>query len=80
MEFYKGKVILHGLGNFFFDQTHSIGLRQGYFMNLYFSRSRLIAMEPVFTWIDEKFRPVIATEQQAAQIRKSIYIDKLLYK
>jgi poly-gamma-glutamate synthesis protein (capsule biosynthesis protein) len=80
MEFYKGKVILHGLGNFFFDQIHAIGLRQGYFMNLYFSRSRLIAMAPVFTWIDEKFRPVIATEPQAAQITKSIYTDKLLYK
>jgi hypothetical protein len=80
MELYNGKVILYGLGNFFFDQTHAIGLRQGMFMNLYFSQDRLIAMEPVFTWIDEKFRPVIATEQQAAQIRKSIYSDALLYK
>jgi hypothetical protein len=80
MEFHKGKVILYGLGNFFFDQTHAIGLRQGYFMNLYFHKSRLIAMEPVFTWIDEKFRPSIATEHQAAQIRKSIYADELLYK
>src|SRR6185503_10986946 len=67
MEFYKGKTILYGLGNFFFDQVHAIGLRQGYFMNLYFLRRRLIAMEPVFTWIDEKFRPTIATEQQAVQ-------------
>jgi hypothetical protein len=37
-------------------------------------------MEPVFTWIDEKRRPVIATGPQAAQIRKAIYSDKLLYK
>ncbi len=80
MEFYNGKVILYGLGNFFFDQIHAPGVRQGYFMNLYFSQSRLIAMEPVFTWIDEKRRPVLATEQQAAQIRKSIYADALLYK
>jgi poly-gamma-glutamate capsule biosynthesis protein CapA/YwtB (metallophosphatase superfamily) len=80
MELHKGKVVLHGLGNFLFDQIHATGLRQGYFMNLYFSPSRLIAMEPVFTWIDEKLRPAIATEQQAALIRRSIYSDKLLYK
>ena len=80
MEFYKGKVILYGLGNFFFDQIHAIGLRQGYFMNLYFAQGRLVAMQPVFTWIDDKFRPAIATEQQAAQIRKAIYADELLYK
>lgn len=80
MEFYKGKIILYGLGNFFFDQIHEIGLRQGYFMNLYFAQGRLVATEPVFTWIDEKHRPVIATEKQAMQIRKSIYSDDLLYK
>jgi poly-gamma-glutamate capsule biosynthesis protein CapA/YwtB (metallophosphatase superfamily) len=80
MEFHNGKVMLYGLGNFFFDQVHETGLRQGYFMNLYFSRGRLIAMEPVFTWIDEKRRPAIATAEQAAQIRKSIYRDGLLYK
>lgn len=80
MEFYKGKVILHGLGNFFFDQVHAVGLRQGYFMNLHFAQNRLVTMEPVFTWIDEKFRPTIATEEQSAQIRKAIYADELLYK
>lgn len=80
MEFHAGKVILYGLGNFFFDQLHAPGLRQGYFMNLYFSHNRLVAMEPVFTWLDERFRPAIATEKQAAQIRASIYADELLYK
>ena len=39
MEFYNGKVILYGLGNFFFDQIHAPGVRQGYFMNLYFRRA-----------------------------------------
>jgi hypothetical protein len=80
MEFHRGKIILHGLGNFLFDQMHAVGLRQGYFMNLYFARGRLLAMEPVFTWIDEKRRPAIATEAQAAEIRKAIYSDELLYK
>lgn len=80
MEFYRGKIILHGLGNFLFDQTHTFGLRQGYFMNLYFYRGRLVSMHPVFTWIDEKFRPVPATREQALKIQESIYSDELLYK
>ena len=80
MEFRKGKVILHGLGNFLFDQTHTFGLRQGYFMNLYFQGNRLAGMEPVFTWIDEKFRPVPATPAQAREIKSAIYSDDLLYK
>jgi hypothetical protein len=79
MEFHQGKVILYGLGNFLFDQIHSTGLRQGYFMNLYFLQGRLAAMEPVFTWIDEKRRPVIATREQAEAIREAIYADELLY-
>jgi len=80
MEFYKGKILLHGLGNFFFDQTHTFGLRQGYFMNLYFYKGRLISMRPVFTWIDERFRPVPANAEQARQIKESIYSDDLLYR
>ncbi|MCE9596923.1 MAG: CapA family protein [Spirochaetia bacterium] len=80
MEFAKGKILLHGLGNFFFDQTHTFGLRQGYFMNFYFYRGRLVTMEPVFTWIDEKFRPVPADAKQINQIKDSIYSDALLYK
>lgn len=80
MEFYKGKILLHGLGNFFFDQTHTFGLRQGYFMNLYFYKGRLIAMHPVFTWIDDRFRPVPANDEQARQIKDSIYSDELLYR
>ena len=80
MEFHKGKVILYGLGNFLFDQIHATGVRQGYFMNLHFGGGRLLAMEPVFTWIDEKRRPAIATQEQAAQIRSAIYADQLLYK
>ncbi len=80
MEFRKGKVILHGIGNFLFDQTHTYGLRQGYFMNLYFDGNRLAGMEPVFTWIDEKFRPVPASDAQTKEIKAAIYSDELLYK
>ena len=58
----------------------NFGLRQGYFMNLYFQGNRLAGMEPVFTWIDEKFRPVPATPAQAREIKSAIYSDDLLYK
>lgn len=80
MEFRNGRILLHGLGNFFFDQTHTFGLRQGYFMNLYFYRGKLAAMRPVFTWIDERFRPVPANAEQARQIKESIFSDDLLYR
>ncbi|MBL8022034.1 MAG: CapA family protein [Leptospirales bacterium] len=80
MEFSKGKILLHGLGNFFFDQTHTFGLRQGYFMNFYFFKGKLVSMQPVFTWIDEKYRPVPADAAQTKQIKESIYSDSLLYK
>jgi hypothetical protein len=80
MELHKGKVILYGLGNFLFDQIHATGLRQGYFISLYFMQGRLAAMEPIFTWIDEKRRPVIATYEQAEAIREAIYAEDLVYK
>ncbi len=80
IEFYKNKSIFHGLGNFLFDQVHKKGLRQGYFINLYFYKGKLIQSIPVFTYIDNNRRPVIADKNQKNDIQNAIYDKKLIYK
>ncbi|HAI75571.1 MAG TPA: hypothetical protein DCM08_04930 [Microscillaceae bacterium] len=79
VEFYKGKVILYGLGNFIFDQTHKVGVRQGYFLQNYFYKGKIVQSVPVYTFIDDTHRPDIATAAQAQAIRKAIYLDRLLF-
>lgn len=71
-EFYKGKAIMHGLGNFLFDQIHRIGVRQSCFVHLTFYQGKLIQMKPVFTQmgLDRQLR--IATPTEEAEIRKLV--------
>lgn len=79
IEFYKGKPLLHGLGNFLFDQTHRVGVRQAYFMHHYFFEGKIVQSVPVFTFESEEIRPEIATAEQAAAMKKVVYVDALLY-
>ncbi|HEO65901.1 MAG TPA: hypothetical protein ENI73_08535 [Spirochaetes bacterium] len=79
VEYYKGKPIYYGLGNFLFDQIHRLGVRQGMFLHLYFLNGRLLQIKPVFTYISNKRRPILATRQQKSLIMRKIYREKLLY-
>jgi poly-gamma-glutamate capsule biosynthesis protein CapA/YwtB (metallophosphatase superfamily) len=79
VEFYNGKPIYYGLGNFLFDQTQSIGYRQGMILHNYFYGGKLIQTVPVFTYISNDRRPTLATQQQADAIRSAIYETDLLY-
>ncbi|MBA3539948.1 MAG: CapA family protein [Deltaproteobacteria bacterium] len=79
MEFYKGKPIFHGLGNFLFDQIHRIGVRQAYFVHNYFFEGRLVQSVPVFTFMSDERQPTLATPAQAAEMKALIYQDALLY-
>lgn len=45
IEFYKGKPIFYGLGNFVFDQTHTDPTRQGIFIKTYFYEGCLVHFE-----------------------------------
>ena len=80
IEFYKGKPLFHGLGNFLFDQIHRVGVRRGYFLHHYIYNGKVVQSVPVYTWISNKRRPEIATKAQADAIKKLIFPDKLIYK
>jgi len=45
IEFYKGTPIFYGLGNFIFDQTHTLPTRQGVVVNLYYYGEELKNIE-----------------------------------
>lgn len=80
IEFYKGKPLFHGLGNFLFDQIHRVGVRRGYFLHHYIYDGKVVQSVPVYTWISNERRPVIATKAQADAIKKLIFPDRLIYK
>ena len=42
IEFYEGKVIFYGVGNFVFDQTHTDPTREGAFLKFYFYNGELV--------------------------------------
>jgi hypothetical protein len=80
IEFYKGKPIFHGLGNFMFDQIHRIGVRQSYFLKNYLFEGRLIQSIPIFTFISDERIPVIASPEQTQVMRQIVFEDGLIYK
>lgn len=80
IEFYKGRPIFHGLGNFLFDQIHRIGVKQGYFLENYLYEGKLIQSVPIFTMISANRRPEIATPEEEKEIRKIVFEDHLIYK
>lgn len=80
VEFYKGKAIFHGLGNFLFDQTHRLGVRQAFFLENYIYNGKVIQSIPIYTLISQYRRPEIATKDEEKAIRTAIFQDDLLYK
>lgn len=78
--FMNHKPIFYGLGNFIFDQMHRTGLRQAYFLQMYFYNGKLLQARPVFTFYQNDRRLHIATHDEAESIRKEIFIDDLLYR
>jgi poly-gamma-glutamate synthesis protein (capsule biosynthesis protein) len=69
---YRGKPIFYGLGNFLFDQIHSAGVRQAYFMRAYFYKGRIVQYKPVYTFMGLNRQPNIATKEERETIRKAI--------
>lgn len=80
VEFYKNKPIFYGLGNFLFDQIHRVGVRQAFFLEMYFHNGKLINVKPVFTFMGENRQQQIANPAEEAAMREVIYIDSLMYK
>jgi poly-gamma-glutamate capsule biosynthesis protein CapA/YwtB (metallophosphatase superfamily) len=79
VEFYKGKPIFHGFGNFLFDQIHRIGVRQGFFLHTYFYQGKMVQAVPIFTFTATERRPALANNEQIREIKKVIFLDKHLY-
>lgn len=79
VEFYRGKPIFHGLGNFMFDQIHRLGVRQAFFLHQFFYAGRLVAAVPVFTFMSDERQPTLATPAQAAEMRAIVFEDARLY-
>lgn len=80
VEFYKTKPIFFGLGNFLFDEIQRIGVRQGMFINVYITKGKIIQANPVFTFMGDNRVNGLADSLQSAVIKKSIFIDSLLYR
>jgi poly-gamma-glutamate capsule biosynthesis protein CapA/YwtB (metallophosphatase superfamily) len=78
VELFKNKPIYYGLGNFLFDQTHRIGVRQAFFLQNYFYEGKLIATIPVYTFMAENRQPTIASYEEALAMKKVVWIDSLL--
>lgn len=80
VEFYKGKIIYYGLGNFLFDQIHSRGVRQAMFMDHYFYKGRIIATKHWYTYMQQNRVPNIAPFIEKRHIQSQIWLPKLLLK
>ena len=80
VEFYNGKPIFHGLGNFLFDQIHRTGVRQAFFLQHYFYNGKLIQTIPVYTFMKDNRQQAIATKDEREQMQKLILVDSLLYR
>ncbi|MBP5674742.1 CapA family protein [Candidatus Saccharibacteria bacterium] len=64
-EFYNGKPIYYGLGNFFFDQTYWPGTQRGYILTHYFdvNTKRYLNTRISPTWYDEKHQVYLTNEE-----------------
>ncbi len=79
LEFYKGKPIYFGIGNFLFDQIHRTGVRQAFFVHHYFWHGRLVHSAPVWTFMALDRQPTLATPEQADAEKAIVFHDELLY-
>lgn len=77
-EFYQGKPIMYGMGNFLFDQIHRLGVRQSCLVHLIFYKGKLIQLRPVFTMmgLDRQLR--LATEEEENAIRKEVIKKEMM--
>ncbi len=69
----KGKLILYGLGNLYFDQTWSWPTRTGLVPRHTIYDGKLLNTELLVTVIDKNFQLRWATPAERAQVLKSIF-------
>jgi len=73
VEFYNGKFILYGIGNFVFDQMWSQETREGIILKLYTYGKTLKALKFIPTVIDDYAQPRPATKEESISIMNRIW-------
>ena len=73
-EFYKGKPIYYGLGNFFFDQTYWPGTQRGYILTHYFdvNTGKYLNTRISPTWYDKKHQVYLTNEETSENFIKRL--------
>lgn len=73
MEFYAGSFIHYGLGNLFFDQMHSLPLRQEFLDRHVFYAGRHISIELLTALLEDYAQPRPMNSQERAELLAEIF-------
>ncbi len=73
LEFYRGKFISYGLGNFLFDQMQTIHHRQGLIARHHFYDGRHIQTELIPYIIHNYSEPVPVHDREAKELLDDVY-------
>jgi poly-gamma-glutamate synthesis protein (capsule biosynthesis protein) len=73
MEFYAGSFIHYGLGNLFFDQMHSLPLRQEFLDRHVFYAGRHISIELLTALLEDYAQPRPMNPQERAELLAEIF-------
>jgi len=73
VEFYGGKFIVYGVGNFVFDQMWSQETREGTIVDLFFYQQKLINVSFRPTVIEDYAQPRLATQEESTRILERIW-------
>lgn len=73
-EYYHGKPIYYGLGNFFFDQTYWPGTQRGYILTHYFDveSGKYLNTRISPTWYDKKHQVYLTNEETSESFIKRL--------
>jgi len=73
VEFYRDGFINYGLGNLFFDQMFSLGVRQGIIAQHIFYEGKHISTRLITTMLEDYSQPRLTTSEEQQQLLKSIF-------
>ncbi|MFH1584347.1 MAG: CapA family protein [Actinomycetota bacterium] len=72
-EFYRDGFINYGLGNLFFDQMFSLGVRQGIIAQHIFYKGEHISTKLITTMLEDYSQPRLTNSEERQQLLKSIF-------
>ncbi|MBA7708323.1 hypothetical protein ES703_117220 [subsurface metagenome] len=72
-EFYRDGFINYGLGNLFFDQMFSLGVRQGIIAQHIFYKGEHISTKLITTMLEDYSQPRLTNPEEQQQLLESIF-------